>query len=351
MLKGGGLFLENILNMEILKNKIHYFKTKNTPILYTVKTNNKADILQQIHSLFNEKDKFGVFAINQIEALVDSVSSLNKKQIVFMNTKASNEVRMQAYDIGVRSFIFDDFELLKNFAVIVPEKIDIIIRLNVSEICDTTNPYGCSKADFKIIKDFMKLYGDFKVEVYFDRSIKLKYPLNKKGYLDIKNTLKKVLSYFEWNGSVLVGGISKLNFNDFTENDCKNIFCFEIGEGIIDGVQDTRCNITSIIKTDKGINLFVDNSIYNELLDKVLYKKEFKIQTNDFTTYNGSCHHPLYVRVYGNTCDSKDYIGSFIMSENDLDKLKIGNKIIIRNTGAYGAVFFDNYGKYCNDNN
>lgn len=317
-----------IINNDIIKNNIKKYKEYGT-VLYAAKTNFTSYILEVIN---NYVDGFMVSNIDQLDAL--EFVDINK--IRSMNT-LNNSLNAKLNYISVES-VEDliDIDSLQDKTICIriaprAKRVEEAVYLGT----DIDN----AEKIIKYIDGKCKSYG---IGLYLPRKV-----ANAENFRDEMIYISCGLKNYHLD-FISIGGISKINNLNFL-NDLKDIsgvsnLILEVGEGILNDAVDLKTNIIRHkILYDKHI-LIINSGIYDGMLDKFIYNKKIDLFIPDANGDNiFSFRNDIPIYIYGNSTDSKDYIGKYYIKEKDIGLLD--KYIFVKNVGAYFNVFETKYGK------
>lgn len=307
-------------------------------VFYPIKTNDSSKIIKIIDKYLSIKDGYLISSKSHLGVLIDCEISLDR--VVYINCVSPNEVRNEIYDLGVRQFIFGDFESFVEFYR-THKDIKVGFRLRISQFTDYYKgfvdcPLGMFKSEFEEAIEYCNKEGvSFGIQMYFTRDT-VKFH---------KRMLQNLISYIR-DLNILYDFI---NLGGLSDNFCeiKKYFSsinIEVGERLLHYA--VSCNTKLLAK--KGNTLFIDASVYNGMLDALIYNKKFSYYFGDISldgihcislAHDSSARHTKRVVVCGNSCDSKDILGTYWMMEDEFNYLYAGMPIEIVNVGAYFDVF------------
>lgn len=295
-------------------------------VFYPIKTNDSYEIIKIIDSYLDYEDCYLISSISHYSIL--KFCGISPDRMIFINVLTSNEIRSQIYDLGVRQFIFGDYKSLVRFCFLYKD-IRVGLRLSLSEFNSDANVIGVQRYEIGKILEFSKSHSlDLGLQLYFDRNvIDSHYSLLREcsTYINDLDTDFKFVN---------IGGLERDLYKE-----AKNFFGnfnLEVGEGLLNNAVDCRTKVS--LKTDKAV--FLEIGIYGGMLDSILYNKKFVLRVESSQlTLQETYENTKKVLICGGSCDTKDILGYYYMSEDTFNSLHTGTEVIVENTGAYFDVF------------
>lgn len=267
-------------------------------------------------------------------------------KITHINTVALIDELIYAYNIGVRSFVFDNYEKLYAFinSVKCTYDLEITIKISLSQISQQfiVNTGANKTEQDKIEKYLDSIDCKYGYSIYINNQAKDKYSVKKYiEYILNMHNIKKA-------EFISIGGLDNLE-NVHYLNELNGIreeirqrgidLRIEPGYHLINNVVKHIFDIQSVHIEDNYIAITIDGTIYNQFFDTALLNREFDFRyiirnqekyklNKQKDTYN-----KLEIHIFGNSSDSCDYLGKFYLSNKiDINTLY---KVEVCNTGAY----------------
>jgi ornithine decarboxylase len=178
-----------------------YFK--NEKIYFALKSNSNAEVIKTLHS---EGSNFECASIGEVDKLLSLKVPVNR--IIYSNPVISNEEIAELYNIGVRYFVFENIETLKELVAGAP-KSKYCLRINLHEHNKEFMDFGATteyiasmvKENPELCKNIQGLtfYGDHALGLNICSNIITKYLPNIKvinlgGRFHVYSALLKDLS-------------------------------------------------------------------------------------------------------------------------------------------------------------
>lgn len=330
---------EYIVNKNIIKENLsNYLNLGN--VCYSLKTNSNPKIIDLLNKLSEEKINFLINNFNQYKIL--KKMNIDDKKIYSINI-LDNELTKRLYDCGVRFFTFEDIDSIKKFEKYADTKcVDISIRLSINECFNTFTYMGNSSDNINKILEYVKgKYNNIGISFYLTEEIK-----------HDEDSIQKILDFIKINinsnydfisiGGYLYNKNNKNIIHDFKS--CTDKIFIESGTGLLNNAIDIKIPIIKN-KIIENINIFIiNNGIYSGFIDKLIYNKPFVFYIKDkknkkYIDNNGN----KKIFIYGASCDSKDYISTYYISNDLLEELKNRKYIYVENVGMYFEEFITKY--------
>ena len=326
-------------------------------IFYSIKSNSNQAILKLMNSLDLGAD---VVSVGELKRALEAGFNPNKiifegvgkseqdllyamhKNIRLINTESLEEIKLldslateknRVVDIGVRLNPDIDGETLSKISTgkktdkfgIEIDKIDKIVELVKS--CKSLNLVGISchiGSQISKIEAFKNTFNQMKMAAnkFIESGINIKH-VDLGGGFHVK--------YKDSDPDFNIGMVKEELDNCFTKTNYE--LSFEPGRYLI---AEAGITVTSIItiKNNGGINYLIVDAGMNTLIRPAMYAAHHEIlainiNSEEFMNYT----------IAGPICESSD-----IFSRNiKLATQKIGDLLVIKNTGAYGKVMSSNY--------
>ncbi len=326
-------------------------------IFYSIKSNSNQAILKLMNSLDIGADVVSVGELKRaLEAgfdpdkiIFEGVGKSEQdllyaiyKNIRLINTESLEEIKLldnlaneknKIVDIGVRLNPDIDGETLSKISTgkktdkfgIEFENLDKIIKLVKS--CKNLNLIGISchiGSQISKIEAYKNTFSQMKIaaDKFIESGINIKY-VDLGGGFHIK--------YEDTDPDFNIKMVKEELDNCFTETNYE--LSFEPGRYLI---AEAGVTVTSIItiKNNGGINYLIVDAGMNTLIRPALYGAHHEI-----SAINVSSDEYIDYAIAGPICESSD----IFLKNIKLAKQKIGNLLVIKNTGAYGKVMSSNY--------
>jgi len=342
-----------------LKNNIinfkNHFSNINPLICFSVKSNSNVKIIREIKNL-----DCGVDVVSKGEMMKALKAGVNPKKIVFSGVgKTYSELE---YAINKNILLINvesksELLVIEKIGKIKKKKINIGIRLNPNTNAKTLkqistgregDKFGVTEKEFLKLVYYSKLSKFLKLKclsVHIGSQILSHKPYEKMLKV-VDKLIKKSNHLFEFIDLGGGMGISyeknnkKLNYKIYNslinkflkKNNCKIIF--EPGRSIIG---DAGILISKIIyiKKNKNKNFVILDAAMNDLMRPALYGAKHQIIPS---IKNKKNLNEIFEFV-GPICESSDKF----LTINKFQKIKEGDVLIIRDSGAYGMSLSSNY--------
>ena len=331
--------------------------TLNAEIFYAIKANSNQAIIKLMASLGAGAD---VVSIGELERAI--MAGVNPKKIIFEGIGKTNEDISFALSKSIRLInveSIDELQRINSIAIKQNKIVDIGIRLNPNIDGQTIDKISTGKKTDKFGIDTEKLRDIFQIlevsknvnligischigsqifNINIFTEIFKKMKINAQLFIDNGYLIKHVdlggglgVTY-QQNKEVLKLELIKSEMDKFFKN-VEYQLSFEPGRYL---VANAGILVTSVItiKNNGGINFLIIDAGMHSLIRPALYKAHHDIEpvdksNSELTSYT----------VAGPICESSDIFDKNI----SLPKQKVGNIIIIKDTGAYGKVMASNY--------
>ncbi len=329
----------------------------NSEIFYAVKANSNQAIIKLMATLGAGAD---VVSVGELERAI--MAGVNPKKIIFegigktkkdISFAISRNIRL----INVESL--DELQRINNIALEQNKIVEIGIRLNPNIDGQTIHKISTGKKTDKFGIDTENLKDIFQM-LEVTKNVNLigischvgSQIFNIKVFSEIFKKMKKNAKLFIENGYLikhvdLGGGLGvtyqekeevlklelvKSEFDKCFKNEPYQL-SFEPGRYL---VANAGILVTSVItiKNNGGINFLITDAGMHSLIRPALYNAHHNIEVVD-----KSNSELINYSVAGPICESSDIFDKNIT----LPKQKVGNLLIIKDTGAYGKVMASNY--------
>ena len=326
-------------------------------IFYSIKSNSNQAILKLMNSLDIGAD---VVSVGELKRALEAGFDPNK--IIFEGVGKSDQDLLYAIHKNIRLINTESLEEIKLLDNLANEKnkiVDIGVRLNPDVDGETLSKISTGKKtdkfgiEFENLDKIIKLVKSCKnlnligISCHIGSQIS-KIEAYKNTFSQMKMAADKCIeSGIDIKHVDLGGGFhvkyedSDPDFNiDMVKEELDNCFThtnyelsFEPGRYLI---AEAGVTVTSIvtIKNNGGINYLIVDAGMNTLIRPAMYGAHHEIlaidvKSDEFMDY----------AIAGPICESSDVF----LKNIKLAKQKIGNLLVIKNTGAYGKVMSSNY--------
>jgi len=328
-----------------------------TEIFYAVKANSNQAIIKLMTTLGAGAD---VVSVGELERAI--VAGVDPKKIIFEGIGKTNKDISFAISRNIRLInveSIDELQRINSIALKQNKIVDIGLRLNPNIDGQTIDKISTGKKTDKFGMDTEKLANIFQV-LEVSKNVNLigischvgSQIFNINVFSEIFKKMKKNAQLFINKGYLIkhvdLGGglgvtyqqnkeVLKLELVKSEMDKCfKNVayqLSFEPGRYL---VANAGILVTSVvtIKNNGGINFLITDAGMHSLIRPALYQAHHDIEAVD-----KSNSELINYTVAGPICESSDIFDKNI----SLPKQKVGNIIIIKDTGAYGKVMASNY--------
>ncbi len=341
-----------------------YNSLKNTlgaDIFYSVKANSNQAILKLMNKLGAGAD---VVSIGELKRAMDA--GIKVKNIIFEGVGKSRQDLLFAINADIR-FIniesLEEIETINEIAVSLNKTVNVGIRINPNIDSHSLDKISTGKKTDKfgisvdeVDKIFTKLNNSKNINL-LSVSCHIGSQINNidifkkvfKCMKDIANTF--INAGFKIQHVDLGGGFAvKYNENDKEINlqELKNVISnyfknvsykisFEPGRYLI---ANAGILVTTILtcKSSGGVNYLITDAGMNTLIRPALYNAVHEIEAA-----NKLSEKKISYTIAGPICESSDIFARNVL----LTKQNTGNKLFIKDTGAYASVMASNYNSRC----
>ena len=326
-------------------------------IFYSIKSNSNQAILKLMNSLDIGAD---VVSVGELKRALEAGFDPNK--IIFEGVGKSEQDLLYAMHKNIRLInteSLEEIKLLNNLANEKNKIVDIGVRLNPDVDGETLSKISTGKKtdkfgiEFDNIDKIIKLVKSCKSLNLIGISCHIGSQISKnEAYKNTFSQMKMAADKFIESGinikHVDLGGGFHVKYEDSdpdfnikkVKEELDNCFTqtnyelsFEPGRYLI---AEAGVTVTSIvtIKNNGGINYLIVDAGMNTLIRPAMYGAHHEIlaidvKSKEFMDY----------AIAGPICESSDVF----LKNIKLAKQKIGNLLVIKNTGAYGKVMSSNY--------
>ena len=326
-------------------------------IFYSIKSNSNQAILKLMNSLDIGAD---VVSVGELKRALEAGFDPNK--IIFEGVGKSDQDLLYAIHKNIRLINTESLEEIKLLDNLANEKnkiVDIGVRLNPDVDGETLSKISTGKKtdkfgiEFDNIDKIIKLVKSCKSLNLIGISCHIGSQISKnEAYKNTFSQMKMAADEFIESGinikHVDLGGgfhvkyeESDPDFNiEMVKEELDNCFTqtnyelsFEPGRYLI---AEAGVIVTSIvtIKNNGGINYLIVDAGMNTLIRPAMYGAHHEILAIDVKS-----EQIMDYAIAGPICESSDVF----LKNIKLAKQKIGNLLVIKNTGAYGKVMSSNY--------
>ena len=326
-------------------------------IFYSIKSNSNQAILKLMNSLDIGAD---VVSVGELKRALEA--GFDPKKIIFEGVGKSEQDLLYAMHKNIRLInteSLEEIKLLDNLANEKNKNVDIGVRLNPDVDGETLSKISTGKKtdkfgiEFENLDKIIKLVKSCKNLNLIGISCHIGSQISKiEAYKNTFSQMKMAANKFIESGinikHVDLGGGFHIKYEDsdpdfnieLVKEELDNCFTqtnyelsFEPGRYLI---AEAGVIVTSIvtIKNNGGINYLIVDAGMNTLIRPAMYGAHHQIlaidvKSEEFMDY----------AIAGPICESSDVF----LKNIKLAKQKIGNLLVIKNTGAYGKVMSSNY--------
>ncbi len=326
-------------------------------IFYSIKSNSNQAILKLMNSLDIGAD---VVSAGELKRALEA--GFNPNKIIFEGVGKSEQDLLYAIHKDIRLINTESLEEIKLLDNLANEKnkiVDIGVRLNPNIDGETLNKISTGKKtdkfgiEFENLDKVIKLIKSCKnlnligischigsqiskIEAYKNMFYKMKIAADK--FIESGINIKHVdlgggfhIKYEDSDPDFNIEMVKEELNNCFTQT--KYELSFEPGRYLI---AEAGVIVTSIItiKNNGGINYLIVDAGMNTLIRPAMYGAHHKILATNLNS-----NELMDYTIAGPICESSD----IFLKNIKLAKQKIGNLLVIKNTGAYGKVMSSNY--------
>ena len=326
-------------------------------IFYSIKSNSNQAILKLMNSLDIGAD---VVSVGELKRALEAGFDPNK--IIFEGVGKSDQDLLYAIHKNIRLINTESLEEIKLLDNLANEKnkiVDIGVRLNPDVDGETLSKISTGKKtdkfgiEFENLDKIIKLVKSCKnlnligischigsqiskIEAYKNTFSQMKMAANK--FIESGINIKHVdlgggfhVKYEESDPDFNIEMVKEELDNCFTQTNYE--LSFEPGRYLI---AEAGLTVTSIvtIKNNGGINYLIVDAGMNTLIRPAMYGAHHEILAIDVKS-----EEIMDYAIAGPICESSDVF----LKNIKLAKQKIGNLLVIKNTGAYGKVMSSNY--------
>ena len=326
-------------------------------IFYSIKSNSNQAILKLMNSLDIGAD---VVSVGELKRALEA--GFDPKKIIFEGVGKSEQDLLYAIHKNIRLINTESLEEIKLLDNLANEKnkiVDIGVRLNPDVDGETLSKISTGKKtdkfgiEFENLDKIIKLVKSCKnlnligischigsqiskIEAYKNTFSQMKIAADK--FIESGINIKHVdlgggfhVKYEESDPDFNIEMVKEELDNCFTQTNYE--LSFEPGRYLI---AEAGFTVTSIvtIKNNGGINYLIVDAGMNTLIRPAMYGAHHEILAIDVKS-----EEIMDYAIAGPICESSDVF----LKNIKLAKQKIGNLLVIKNTGAYGKVMSSNY--------
>ena len=326
-------------------------------IFYSVKSNSNQAILKLMQSL-----GIGADVVSSGELKRALKAGFDPKKIIFEGVGKSEQDLLYAIHKNIRLInteALEEIKLINNLAKEKNKTVDIGVRLNPDIDGETLSKISTGKKTDKFgieiddVDKIIELVKTCKSLNLIGISCHIGSQISKiEVYKNMFNQMKKIADKFFESGIMIkhidLGGGFHVKYKDsdpdfnieMVKQELDNCFAktkyelsFEPGRYL---VAEAGIIITSIItiKNNGGIDYLIVDAGMNTLIRPAMYGAHHEI-----LAINSNSEEFIDYTIAGPICESSDMFSKNIR----LAKQKIGNLLVIKNSGAYGKVMSSNY--------
>ena len=331
--------------------------TLKSEIFYAVKANSNQAIIKLIATLGAGAD---VVSVGELERAISA--GVNPAKIIFEGVGKTKKDIIYAIEKNIRLInieSIDELQRIDSVAIKQNKKINIGIRLNPNIDGQTLDKISTGKKTDKFGIDTDKLNEIFQV-LEVSKNVNLigvschvgSQIFNIDVFSEIFQKMKANAQIFIDKGYLIkhvdLGGGLGVNYHQDQEvlnlqlikneidkyfNDVSYKLSFEPGRYLVANAGILVSSIITI-KNNGGINFLITDAGMHTLIRPALYQAHHEIET-----VNKNNDQFINYTIAGPICESSDILAKNI----SLSRQKIGNLIMIKDTGAYGKVMASNY--------
>lgn len=305
-----------IINFELLKSKYNII-TDVFSYYYPLKANDNPKVINVLKELGSG------FLVGEYKKVLNLVNRYNvlPSKILFIASFTSEVNLTKLINLGVKNFIVDSHSAI---SALSKAKHNVSVLLRVSLTSEKhLDRFG---VNFDEISDYIEA---IKATCLTFSGFHFHIPAQFNSIEKEKKIIKILLERYPDIDCLDVGGGFSLNDAESLGKYIDKFGCLkkkacEIGYGFINDVIDIETKVIGSKKIDDENIIFIGVGIYSGLLDTYMLGRKFNVVSN----IEGE--EKFLYHVYGPSFDNLDYVGDYY-----LPPLSIGDKIIIKNSGAY----------------
>lgn len=312
--------MEYKLYKDVLEHNINEL-TQYGEIYYPLKTNSSLELLRNLVGI--KKDlKFLINSMSQLDKLEEL--DVDKSRITQISTLMKVEDLNSLYDRGIKSFVFDNADKLRQFII---GKDDLEITLKVAVVGMQVN----TGADEIELDKLRAIVNEHKIKHGYSIYI------NKQARETIGYTahIRRLLAVNEDDTFLSIGGLHHINSIElmgilYNLKKLTKELRLEPGEILVSKAVDCEAEILNINHSNNKTSITIEGSLYDKYYDLIGLGRKFKISHvgGQVVETRG-----LPVYIFGDSGDSNDYIGCVYIK--DTSHIKVGDKVDIKDVGHY----------------
>lgn len=286
---------------------------------------------------------FEVDSINHIKKLIFDYKVSPQDILYSLPVKKTNDIKL-ATSLGVDFFIIDSLAEYYKVSRNSRNKVRYILRLNIVDFIDAEIPAENQKwgSELSKVKDIIKTIHNNNDNFC---GISFYVPQEYSSREVILNSIEKIKENFNdyhFDYIDIGGGIdaesSVIYATLLNEYFGTSQLIIEPGRFLLDPCIDFECKINAVYEKYGNKFIVLNTSIYAGFIDVAMKGKRFAIE--DEYCLNLNCN-KAQVYVCGLTSDNIDFFGVYNLYEG----IKVGDKIKIKNCGAYSNVMHTQFYK------
>lgn len=303
-------------------------------MFFPIKANDDPVIVKRI---IGANCAFEVDSIEHIKLLIEGYNVQPDKIIYSFPLKKSYDI-VTASELGVTKFVVDCIEEYNNIRTHAKNPV-YLLRINANSVVGGLNPmqdkWGFSIDDLKDAYHKITANNDAVLGISFYLSSEIN---SQENFVKIFDAIESLnihnIEVVDIGGGVPVEMLEKLDekLKLFKQRIGFKRLIIEPGRPLLDPCIDLAVSVIARRVANDGKNiLFIDAGIYYGLLDVIIKKKRFDI-FDIIEECENKNKAPFY--VCGFSSDVSDLIGEYMLNAD----IKVGDKLIFKNCGAYSAV-------------
>lgn len=318
-------------------------------VFYSVKTNPMEEVIDTLNS---EGSCFDAATIGEIEILRSR--QVSPEQILYTHPVKLPQTIQRAVHLGIGRFTFDSLEEFKDLVENAPGQKYYLRVLPTLQggFYDYADKFGASRNSIRTIFEYaidngLSIYGlsfhvgsqNMSLEPWQVALDLCKETIDRYGDTMLALRVVNMGSGFPHPYKTLqtlplpsIAEHIHQQIKDFREG---TEFWAEPGRILVADIGILVCTVLRNIKREENRWLYIDTSVYNGLIEILESKGQLTYRIESLTQGNETpCN------VAGNTLDPDDTIAVGVSLPEDL---KAGDRVIVRDVGAYTTSFFTAY--------
>lgn len=290
-------------------------------IYYPLKTNSSKEVLRCLLGIKQDL-RFLINSTSQLNKLEEL--NIEKRRITQISTLMKVEDLNSLYARGIKSFVFDNAEKLKQFIV---GKNDLEITLKVAVVGIQVNT-GADEIELDKLRDIV---NEHKIRHGYSIYIN-KQARELLGYAE---HIRRLLSVSEGDTFLSLGGLHRINSIEllgilYNLKQLTKELRIEPGEILVSKAVDCEAEILNINHSNNVASITIEGSLYDKYYDLIGLGRKFKISRIGKQVVENK---GLPVHIFGDSGDSNDYMGCVYIK--DTSHLKVGDKVELKDVGYY----------------